>query len=466
MKHSRRQVWSWSWTSVFVLASAGVARGEELPPTPDGAAAADDATARAAYSQPQVPTFRGGSLGMPSPAGAKVVQAATAAKFASEEVTGGSSVDFDLFTKIGGLELDDTIRVDIIGERYQQAIPQIIVGAPGALPRMVLTPITSAGLRVRYQSARRSFDVFRVDELPASVRQGSEAADQTRLTARRIFAGSTGFAYSGGFRLLHPSVDGLDAAVIGGMAGELIIQKTTTLDPDPACTKKLAEARTKASAESAATQKALGEELELLETLDQRLKQADDGMKSLAGDDRGRETLTRSVEQRRADAARALAAEKQRAETLQAIAAAPELVCAPARRRSYFGSLSATYLNSQLLPAEDATMLELPAVTEVRAMLGAELQVGTELGVALLPRVGGYVSLSRATWRNAYAQAAQAPDIEQWQAELAFYASGHFTGGFSGLVSFGVLLPYGHDDEPQGFINISPSIGSPLGGGK
>lgn len=35
---------------------------------------------------------------------------------------------------------------------------------------------------------------------------------------------------------------------------------------------------------------------------------------------------------------------------------------------------------------------------------------------------------------------------------------------FTGLLSVGVLVPYGDAAEPQAFIDIAPTIGAPLGG--
>ncbi len=102
----------------------------------------------------------------------------------------------------------------------------------------------------------------------------------------------------------------------------------------------------------------------------------------------------------------------------------------------------------------------------MRASAGYELQYGREKAGLMLPRVGAYLTVSRGAWRNDYVTAPmQTADTNPLQLELALYASGHFAGGFSGLLSFGVLVPYGHDAEPQAFINIAPSIGTEIGGG-
>ncbi len=144
--------------------------------------------------------------------------------------------------------------------------------------------------------------------------------------------------------------------------------------------------------------------------------------------------------------------------------AAPKTVCGAARRHTYFVSLAATYLNSQRLTPEDMPAIAMPEVVEVRVAGGAELQSGTRLGKYLLPRLGAYAAVSGARWNDAFAMSGASDAVTQWQAELALYTSGHFTGGFSGLLSVGVLVPYGHDAEPQAFINIAPTIGAPLGG--
>ena len=110
--------------------------------------------------------------------------------------------------------------------------------------------------------------------------------------------------------------------------------------------------------------------------------------------------------------------------------------------------------------------LDLPRFRELRASGGYELQAGKEEIGLLLPRIGAYMMVSRGAWVNEQATGAQARDVHGWQVETALYASGHFSGGFSGLVSVGMLWPYGHEAEPQGFINFSPSIGTTLGGGQ
>jgi hypothetical protein len=139
-------------------------------------------------------------------------------------------------------------------------------------------------------------------------------------------------------------------------------------------------------------------------------------------------------------------------------------VCGASRRHTYFLSLAATYLNSQRLAPEGMPAVAMPEVVEVRLAGGAELQSGTRLGKYLLPRLGAGAAVAGARWDNAFAVGDASDAVTQWQAELALYTSGHFTGGFSGLLSIGVLLPYGHDAEPQAFINIAPTVGAPLGG--
>ena len=154
------------------------------------------------------------------------------------------------------------------------------------------------------------------------------------------------------------------------------------------------------------------------------------------------------------------------------MSAALERACKLADRRStFFGSLTATYLTSQRLPmADDPTRaLVVPRVIETRATIGWERQSGREQLGLLLPRVGAYAALSHANWHNPYATTPEqlaTDDISDWQGELAIYASGHFSGGFGGLISVGVLAPYGNGRELQAFINVVPSIGAAIGGAR
>lgn len=426
-----------------------------------------EATEAAGSSQPQVPTFRGGSLGMPSLGAGEVAQAAAVGKVASGEAGGGAAVDFNFFTKVGGLNLYDTIFADIIGESYDQAIPQAVVGMTGALPTMVPTTITSAGIRLKYRFKVREFKVLRYDELARGT--GTAAPDKDALvnvTARQIFAGRTGQALTFGLRMLHPGVPGADTDRIAGMSSELIFQRTTskqaTGDQITACTKGEQQPAAAASTPAPGTTTETDAPIAAGGAVD---AEDDAAIESLLGE-------LRSASGTDGDGSRVASidrltslAEIERKEATTATGKVNSACQNGDRIRTWYISLSGTYLNSQRLTAEGGMQLALPSFREVRASAGIEVQAGKEEIGLLLPRVGTYLTVSRGAWTNDFATASQTAEPHAWQLELAVYASGHFAGGFSGLLSFGVLLPYGHDDEPQGFINISPSIGTSLGGG-
>ncbi len=477
----------------LVLASPRIAVAEDPPATPaadpavatppidpattaatKGAAQVEE-TKAAAYSQPQVPTFRGGSLGIPTLGGGEVAQAAAVGKVASGggKSDGGSksgaAVDFNFFTKVGGLNLYDTIYADIIGESYDQAIPQVVLGAAGALPKMVTTTITSAGIRLKYRFTDRPVQVVRYEQIePVTGRDGADKAAVVNLNARQIFAGSTGRSLTLGLRMLHPGVAGAEADRIAGLAGEVIFQQSTNLHTTGAVCAGATKAVKDAKAAAAATPATLA------------TPPPSTGPAPLVPDAAGAGTdgATPSDEARAidlldqvgeikglAEVARVAKAEVSTAKVKAATVVA-EACQNGDRRRTWFASLSGTYLNSQTLATDAGMTLDLPSFREVRAAAGFEVQAGKEEVGLLLPRVGTYVTVSRGVWTNAYTTTpAQSADAHGWQVEAAVYASGHFAGGFSGLLSFGVLLPYGHDAEPQGFINISPSIGTTLGGG-
>jgi hypothetical protein len=245
---------------------------------------------------------------------------------------------------------------------------------------------------------------------------------------------------------------GDDANLVAGTAGELIVQRTTTRrSSSTSC------ADTSAQQADAA----------------KKTEDAAKALKILAeAPDRSEWVASMALDGERVDEATLAAAATQVA--AQAAAAKTSAVALrdacklDDRRSTLFISLSATYLNSQRLPMDGTMALVLPQLTETRATLGWERQSGREQRGLLLPRVGAYAALAHANWHNDFATTAEQRELDNisdWQAEAAIYASGHFSGGFSGLISVGLLLPYGNDRELQGFINLVPSIGAEIGGG-
>lgn len=429
------------------LCWASLANGEPSAEPVEANAASKTATAGA--SQPQLPLFRGGSLGVPTPSGATSVQASGVGTLSQERSVGSATADVDFFTKVGGISLDETFTAEVVGESFKLDVPRVMVGAEGALPTITTTEVSSAGLRITYRPAARSYKVFGFDPITDATPRADGAIS---ATARELFDGSMGWAFSVGARALHVTLPGDDANLVAGTAGELIVQRTTTRrSSSTSC------ADTSAQQADAA----------------KKTEDAAKALKILAeAPDRSEWVASMALDGERVDEATLAAAATQVA--AQAAAAKTSAVALrdacklDDRRSTLFISLSATYLNSQRLPMDGTMALVLPQLTETRATLGWERQSGREQRGLLLPRVGAYAALAHANWHNDFATTAEQRELDNisdWQAEAAIYASGHFSGGFSGLISVGLLLPYGNDRELQGFINLVPSIGAEIGGG-
>lgn len=416
--------------------------------TPADAAAK---TETAGASQPQVPLFRGGSLGLPTPSGSTSVQAAAVGTLAGERSVGKGTVAFDFFTKVGGIVLDEDFAAEVVGESFKLDVPQLTVGAPGALPAITTTDLTSAGLRLTYRPSARPYKVFAFDPITAGPRAEDGAIS---ATARHLFDGSTGWAFSLGGRVLHPVLTGTDAKIVGGGATEFIVQRTSTQrSTEPSCD------AVKRAQEEAAKKSELA--ASFIASVVARTKQQN-GLGTLATDQYPADKVPEAL---------AVVNDQVVAQSVEDRAASVALTgaCKLADRRStFFVSLAATYLNSQRLPMDGGLALSLPRFIETRASIGWERQSGRQQLGLLLPRVGAYATLAHANWHNTQATTPEQmalDDVSDWQAEFAIYASGHFSGGFSGLISIGVLAPYGNGREMQAFINVAPSIGAAIGGG-
>jgi hypothetical protein len=131
---------------------------------------------------------------------------------------------------------------------------------------------------------------------------------------------------------------------------------------------------------------------------------------------------------------------------------------------SFFASAAWLYL----MKTDDttgATILESEKVNEAKLGLGGSYTFSGATGGTsddVRPRLGLYASGSRNWWTNPYAASGTEADIRGYQLELSAYASGHFTGGFSGLFAFSVIRPYGHESDLQYVISVAPSLGTTL----
>jgi hypothetical protein len=131
------------------------------------------------------------------------------------------------------------------------------------------------------------------------------------------------------------------------------------------------------------------------------------------------------------------------------------LVYNPGVAWTLHASLAGTWLaRAEVL--DGANTVVLPQVFEVRATLGTGWRATFDPDKSLT--LGVQTSISWNFWQNDFARAAQTSDVRGWALEASLFASGHLGTNFNGLLSFGVLLPYGTlDDGPRFVFTFAPS---------
>jgi hypothetical protein len=114
----------------------------------------------------------------------------------------------------------------------------------------------------------------------------------------------------------------------------------------------------------------------------------------------------------------------------------------------------------------DGIVSETAKVVELRSTLGVYFRFNKAVATTqVAPRVGLYGTYGRNFWVNRFAEAAgTASKVRGYQVEGGVFASGHFSGGFNGLVQFGVRRDFGPDARPAFLFSIIPSIGSDIAG--
>lgn len=128
-------------------------------------------------------------------------------------------------------------------------------------------------------------------------------------------------------------------------------------------------------------------------------------------------------------------------------------------------SIFASFSGFHLGRAEDmlgTSTVIFPDYNTWRVTVGAELFSNVKVNDSpLLPRVGAYATFSRNYWGNEFgATEGEIENVRGNEYQAAIYMSGHFLGGFSGMVSFGMLKPYGRDEPMQYIISLTPSVGA------
>lgn len=470
----------------WLIASSGSrhARAQPAPPPAPAPAPAPDAdasgpgsgsgssaevdaaaTLAALQTQAQVPMVRGGSLGIPAVFDSEGLQATIRSQAAGTSTTDKAlpgTIGFDLFTRLGGLQLFKHFTVDVIAESYKQSLPHVDLILRPVLPRMVVTEMRDIGFRARLSSSRET----QVTVIKNNALQAAKDGTSVKDSVAGQFFRHREISLTLGSRFLQRSIPGRDGLDFKGVAGELIVQGAQAItQQNTACKRK-----------SADDIKKTHEDLTKLAPL-------------LADDIRGRSIPSvydrDAVEKQREQIETALeslskiittpdasAADKDVAAQHKALLHRLDTQLANATtgcntdgyRISGFLGVSGTLLHTEAAHDDVAgTNTVDPLFKETRWTLGAEVQSSYTDGSTLLPRVGAYATLSTGTWKDRFVAPGLNQDIHPFQSEVGLYFSGHLIGGFDVLVSFVALKSYGGGQTTY-LINVAPAIGAVLGG--
>ncbi len=455
--------------SLGMLIGGGVAHAAE--PAGDGSGSASkedaDAAADAMKTQPQVPTVRGGSLGIPSALSANSAQIVVSGQPASSAASTAelpAKIGFDLFSRIGGLQLFDTVKVDVIAESYKQSIPHVDLLVRPVLPRMALREIRDVGFRIGLFGARKTT----VSMIKSEAAEESKAGGDPAGSVVSQFVRDQKIALTLGARFLQRSDPDRGVLDFQGASSEAILQFThgrfTSFEDCKAVRRSSEVAKVQAAATVIAATAVVAGELTELTTLRVKANQLQAGSPSDA----------------------ALAATAADANKLRALIAPPALGLAPTVTKAVdaladvnitqaasgcktggyavtlFAGVSGTLLHTEKR-FDDTQNIENPLFKEARFTVGGDIQTTySGAGTTLLPRVGVYMAFSRGIWEDRFSTT-EDKDIRSFQFEGALYVSGHLAGGLDAVVSFVALKSYGHGGIDF-LVNVAPAIGAALGG--
>jgi hypothetical protein len=473
--------------AAFVAASSLSAPAFAEPTKDKQEEAKEDAkqAEKALVSHPQVTAIRGGTLGIPSATTARGFQAAVDAKtdVTSEAAEEGASTTFDFYAKLGRLTFTKYFEAEVLAEQFEADLPQATVGMPGALATSKTLAMNSIGLRLAFRTKAREWNI--VEIAPPGAGNGDYTAKQT---VQSLVKGTSGFSYLAGVRVLRreaqsSSVKDFDK----GAAFEVIGQYSQVRTPevDVSC-KKGARATPEIDARLETARKSLEARTEAVVNLEkQRTELTAEGpsrdeliQKLLGSGVTGPDAaMLLELAQAKIDGDIAIAEKERNAAQKEVAAIEKEQANARGKalakcedadeiRMMGFASVSGTYLRQELRTI-DGSMVDFPEFREVRLTLGIDFQTASLFTEQkFLPRFGAYASVAWGDWNNAYAAPGMEKDIDARQWQAAVYVSGHFYGGASGLLSFGILQPYGHDARPQFVISFSPSLTATSDGGE
>jgi hypothetical protein len=439
---------------------------------------------KALQSQSQVPRIRGGTLGVPPNDTSRGLQTMVDGKVSSGNTKDVDKTSLDFYSKLAGLGLTRTLEAEILVERYQEGLPQVTPAMSPVLPAMVLTTMTSVGFRVRWLFWSRNWTVVGIKS-PGAHRTDESQEVEARETVTKLFEGNSGWSVLAGLRFLKRSTTDSAAKDFSGIAGEFSLLYSRQLaravnqdckDQAGADADKAAqEGKVSADSKKKEAQEKVTEADAKVARISGQLVDAATGPNAQEATKAEHPTWAERIEEFK-QAVLAFATAQKNREAAQAQAEEADKTLAASKvgakncdagsnyKIGLFASGSATHLNDDRQQIESATVL-FPTFSEARFSAGLELQTAGVIREApVLPRLGVYATVSRGFWTNAFAVAEQDADVRGVQWEAAAYVSGHFFSGFSTLVSFGVLKPYGHDEELQYVLSVAPAIGASIGG--
>ena len=463
-------------TASAVLAETNAdqdAGSDEAEPTEAQA----DLTAALA-SQPQVTAIRGGTLGIPSATTSGGLQAAFDAKTVGttgeDDATEVDTSTFDFYTKLGRVSLTDRFELEVVADQFHMDLPRVVVGAPGAFPVRTTTELTSVGLRVSYRTDPKRIHVYGAPPGDAELSNGDAAGQrEVNRTLDKLFEKTSGWSISGGLRVTRRDAGKTKLADFQeGGAFELMVQYQMHRRPGPdrRCEKAqgAAIAEAKAKEEEAKTRSTRAKEARDRATKDITALTADETRDAtIASLIDGPAGTLAEASQKAAENLAAAERELAQAEADEAAATARlaelgKVKCVKPEDAyvTGFGSISGTYLEEEDRSI-DGMMHLYPRWKELRFTAGVDFQTSKLVtGSKLLPRVGAYASVAWGVWTNEFGEPEQDDAIRARQWQAALYGSGHVYKGVSGLVSIGVLVPYGHETRPAFVLGFTPSFTS------
>ena len=370
---------------------------------------------------------RGGTLGFPAMGAPGIVAAL------SLQGSSGQTTKLDVIAQIGQIELLPWLTLDVVVEKVSTDIPTATftpnTGRP--LAKLIQTDLTSAGFRLRF--GRKGAN-------NQQLRRLSECLTAKRLTfpeAKKILNREKAKAEKK-VQDAQAVKDAKDADITAAKQAEAeIVQKYTA---------KVAEAKAAATCPQVVPDDAkVPSDADTFEYYQQAAESSNAGWSLSLG--------TRLLYR-----------------TQDIAGSAPGAAAEFTPQYGFKGGsaifASGTYLwlrgNETETDGIHATTSELH---EIKTTVGAYYKFNAPLrNVQTAPRLGGYASFARNFWTNPYPSPGTDPKIRGYQLEGGVFVSGHFSGGFNGLLQMGLRRSYGVDSKPEFFFAIVPSLGTETGG--